>query len=282
MIFLRVFLLLGCISFAFSSEFPLNKTVEIDLVFPQNETYTLTVPFPIIFIIQQARLAYGFGFTFTWNITGRGSSAYMYYDSSTLFSFWERETPPDTYILVNSTLSQDPIPQDQFVLPAGQWTLGWSYGSQECLPVGSDTEEFTSGGWGGSIDFTTVDEGSGGTPPDLTVCPIVALEVPYVGNWSTNCPAIGNPTTSYAAACGIKLDEVQASSISAELAISTASATGSATVFSTGATETGSSPTGGSSASATPTHTNVAGKEQLGSVLLSVAAGFAGVGAALL
>jgi hypothetical protein len=151
MIFFRVFVFLCYIISASSSEVPLNKTVEIDLVVPQNKTYTLIEPFPIIFIIQQAPLAYEFGFTFSWNITGRGSSQYMYYDDGNLFSFWGVQNGPDPYIVVNSTLSQDPIPQDQFVLPAGQWTLGWSYESQQCLPVGVDTEEITSRTWGGAL-----------------------------------------------------------------------------------------------------------------------------------
>lgn len=281
MIFLRVFLLLCCAICASSSEVPLNTTVEIDLVFPQNDTYTLVDPFPIIFIIQQAPLAYGFGFTFSWNITGIGSYKEVYNDQGNVFSFWEHQTPPDPYIVLNSTLSQDTIPADQFALPAGQWTLAWSYSSGECLPEGDDTVDITNGAWGGSIDFTTVYEGNGGASPDLTGCPIVALEVPYVGNWTWNCPQIGNPTTSYAAACDAKLNDAQASSISSELSISTASPTSSATGLSSGATKTGSVPSG-SSSSTNSAHANIARKEEFGSILLSAAAGIAGLGTALL
>lgn len=47
----------------------LPTTVEIDLVFPLNETYALIKPFPVIFIIQNAAAAWNFGFQFQWNIT---------------------------------------------------------------------------------------------------------------------------------------------------------------------------------------------------------------------
>jgi len=159
--------------------------------------------------------------------------------------FQETQTPPDAYIVVNSTLTQDPINEDEFPLTAGKWTLAWSYKVPHCVPVSDDLANETLGDWVGSINFTTVDEGSGGTSPDLTNCPIVALEVPIVGNW-TGCAEIGDPTSSYAAACDAKLDEVQASSISSQLSISTGSVTSSTTAFPSFATETGSFTTASS------------------------------------
>jgi len=277
MAFLHLFLLLCCSIYASSSEVSLNATVEIDLVFPQNDTYTLVTPFPIIFIIQQAQLAYGFGFTFEWNITGRGSSQNMYYDQGDVYSFWEHQTPPDSNIIVNSTLSQDPIAADRFTLPAGQWTLAWSYSSGECIPEGIDSIEITHGTWGASIDFTTVD--SGGTAPDLTICPIVALEVPYVANSTgTNCPSIGIPTTSYASVCDAKLSDAEASSVSAEVSAGTYTSAGSPTGSPSDTTATPSASSSGTN----PTHRNAAEKEQFGSILLSAVAGIAGLGVALL
>jgi hypothetical protein len=117
---------------------------------------------------------------------------------------------------------------------------------------------------------------SGGTTPDLTVCPIVALEVPYVANTTgTNCPSIGNPTTSYASVCDAKLSDAEASSVSAAISAGTYTSAGSPTGSSSDATATPST-------SSNPTHSNAAGKEQFGSTLLSAIAGIAGLGVALL
>jgi hypothetical protein len=273
MSFLFLFLSLCSAIYAASSGTPINKNVEIDLVFPQNDTYSLIAPFPIIFIIQGATLAYRFGFTFEWNITGRGASRYVYTDMGDIYSFYEHQTPPDPYIIVNSTLSQDPIAADQFQLPAGEWTLGWTYSCQECEPSGVNNLNIQTGSWSGTIDFATVAAASGGTAPDLTICPLVALQIPYVANWTT-CPQIGEPTSSSTSACDMKLSEAQASSVSAEVA---SGATMAPTGFFPGVSS-GASPTGTPGA----TKKNDATEEGIGSYLMGAAAGVAVIGAGFL
>lgn len=147
-----------------------------------------------------------------------------------------------------------------------------------CLPESDGIVEITHGTWGGSIDFTTVYEGGGGTSVDLTNCPIAALDVSYVGNWLWSCPQIGNATYSGATVCDSKLDAAQASSISAVLQMSTVSATASWTGSTSGTTGIGSHSSGTSS-SIPPTGTNAVGRPRVEGLLLGAIAFLAGLGA---
>src|SRR5277367_6406639 len=116
----------------------LPTTIEIDLVFPLNHTYTLIDPFPVIFVIQNAAAAWNFGFDFEWNITGvaDGYSSPETFGPGFVFvgqGFYS-PAPSDSFIVVNST--NFPYVVQPSNLPAGKWTLGWSYSSSSCTPKG--------------------------------------------------------------------------------------------------------------------------------------------------
>lgn len=283
----------------------LPTTIEIDLVFPLNQTYSLIDPFPVIFVIQNAAAAWDFGFNFQWNISGvpDNSSNAASFGPGFLFvgPGLYHPAPSDPFIVVNST-QFPPVVVGSTVFPfvsnpfsAGKWTLGWSYESSICTQDGDILQIGSGVPAQGSISFTV--EGGGASPDFTSSCPISAGQIDIVANW-TGCPQLGTPGTSNP--CGAKIDAAQASSISAALAQTTSTSTSSATggSLASGATGTltmsGSSASGatstlmmsGSSASgATSTSTtsaNIAGREQLGSGLLGAAAAIAGLGILLL
>jgi hypothetical protein len=113
----------------------LPTTIEVDLVFPLNQTYTLIDPFPVIFVIQNAAAAWDFGINFEWNITGVPDEP----SGSGFYSGWlmvgagdyypDRPAPSDPFIVVNSTRFV-PAPElpsavgSNPLLAAGRWTLG--------------------------------------------------------------------------------------------------------------------------------------------------------------
>jgi hypothetical protein len=212
-----LFLLSWAIWAASVDSITLPTTIEIDLVFPLNQTYTLIDPFPVIFVIQNAAAAWNFGFDFQWNITGvpDGSSSVEVFGPGFLF---EGEVyhpaPSDPFIVVNSTKFPSAIVNTE--LPAGKWTLGWSYESSICTPVGNILKIGSGVPAQGSIGFTVED---GGASPDFANnCPTLAGEIGIVANW-TGCPQLGTPGTSNP--CGAKINAAQASSISAVLALGT-------------------------------------------------------------
>jgi hypothetical protein len=265
-------------------------TVEIDLVFPLNRTYALIDPFPVIFVIQNTAAAWDFGFEFQWTITGvpDGQSSSVIFGPGTLFVFQGVDhhiaTPSDPFILVNST--RFPGIANPQALPAGKWTLGWSYGSTICTKDGDSLDIGPGNEAQGSVNFTV--EGGGASPDFTSSCPTKVGQFDIVANW-TGCPQIGPPGTT-SNPCGAKIDAAQASSISAVLALSTqtSSATGgplaggaTGTLTMSGSPASGAASTSTTSASITST-TNIAGRKQLRSELLGAVAGVAGLGILLL
>jgi hypothetical protein len=264
--------------------------IEIDLVFPLNQTYTLIDPFPGIFFIQNAAAAWNFGFDFQWNISGvpDGSSSSEVFGPGFLFEGQGlyHPAPSDPFIVVNSTRFPSAIVNTQ--LPAGKWTLGWSYESSICTQNGDILNIGSGIPAQGSISFTV--EGGGASPDFTSSCPILAGQIDIVANW-TGCPQLG--TAGPSNPCGAKIDAAQASSISAILALGTSTSSAMGGSLASGAagtlTMSGSSASGATStttsASITGTTsktTNIAGREQLGSGLLGAAAGIAGLGILLL
>ncbi|KAE9376408.1 hypothetical protein N431DRAFT_435754 [Stipitochalara longipes BDJ] len=284
MLVLFPILLLAEVFQAAAEPTPVNATIEVDLVFPLNQTYAPSHPFPVIFVIQNAALAWNFGFQFLWNISGvpdDEGAGHEIFGPGFLFvgPNSPKAAPSDPFIVINSTnfpgLINGPNP-----LPVGQWTLGWSYEIlSACTPTGNLLHIQGATPIQGSIGFTVKD---GGASPDFTGgCPMLAGQVGIVANW-TGCPQLGTPGPSNP--CAAKIDTAQASSISMVIGESapTASATGtSGTSAGSGSntlTTGGSSPTAGSS-SKSP---NVGGKEQSRSWLLAGVALLAGFGALLL
>jgi hypothetical protein len=142
--------LLLCVAVpAFATTFP--TTVEVDLIFPRNDTYGPTALFPFVFAFQNALLAPSLdpGFdielreVMSPNSTGYGLAIDL---SATNFS---RSDPLYVYSSITN-------------LPAAAYRLAWSFGASNC----SDQGTFTLGGGfrENSVEFTIQ---AGAQRPDL-------------------------------------------------------------------------------------------------------------------
>ena len=134
-------------------------------------------------------------------------------------------------------------------LPAGKWTLGWSYESSVCTPDGDILNIGSGVAAQGSITFTV--ESDGASPDFTSSCPTLAGQIDVVANW-TGCPQLGTPGPSNP--CGAKIDAAQASSISTILALSTSTSSATAGSLASGATGTltmGGSPASGATSTST-------------------------------
>ena len=202
-------------------------TIEIDLLFPRNETYTTTGSIPVLFAIQNTIPAWAIGFDLSWNMSSPSNNigALDGPVGSAHVSWAPPPTgggavpPSDPFFVVNSTKpAQGSFLKD--VTP-GTWTLGWSFGSPEALPESCFPGAILAQG---TVDFTIAQSGG--------------LSVDYAGN----CPeTVGIVTVeSYEKTCGVKLaspkgpgspcsaslSPTQASSVAALLAHETASSSG--------------------------------------------------------
>ncbi|KAH9215490.1 hypothetical protein DL95DRAFT_500531 [Leptodontidium sp. 2 PMI_412] len=286
--FVLLLFLFCWVTWAVANSITLPTTVELDLVFPLNETYAPIDPFPVIFVIQNAAAAWSFGLEFTWNITGviDGDSGQETFPGDTIFLLSNNIRPnnllppSDPFIIVNST-DWPGASVAVTKVPAGKWALGWSYSiPTTCTPT-ADGEFLTirpALPIQGSMSFTVKD---GGASPVFTRnCSTLAGQFGIVANW-TGCPQLGG-TPGIANPCGAKIDTVQASSISAALATTLGTLTSSATGGSLSSSATSTSTMGSSIINNSPKATNIAVRAQLGSTLLSAAASIAGLGIFLL
>jgi hypothetical protein len=122
-------ILLAQVFFATTEATTLNSTIEIDLVFPLNQTYAPINPFPVIFIIQNAAAAWNFGFQFLWNINGTSDeegTGREAFGPGLLFVTPDscHPAPSDPYIIANSTKFTGTNNENYPLLP-GRWSLAW-------------------------------------------------------------------------------------------------------------------------------------------------------------
>lgn len=197
-------------------------TIEIDLLFPRNETYSSSHSIPVIFAIQNAASAWALGFDFDWSMSSTSNLSGVAPLGDAAVSTDNPPTgaaaipPSDPYFIVNST---KPTHSWMVDVSPGSWTLVWSLNMPQAL-----TESCKPGAWvaQGSIDFTIV-EGSGGASLNFTdACP-QAVGLVTVESYVKNCGVVLSSTVASANPCAASLSNLQASSVSAVLAQETAS-----------------------------------------------------------
>ena len=218
--------------------FPSN--VEIDIIYPRNDTYDHAEVFPIIFAIQGAKAAWDFQFHFDWSINYADG-----YASNGLVSYGRAENvyegvsaPSDPFIVANRTISLFKSSGDH------KYKLSWKYGFYTNCTTDQTGFTIESRAWNaqGSIIFTIQ---SGAKKADITEpgpCPLLGGVVGMQGNSSSGCVHLGDSGIS-ANPCAVTVNAAMASSI-----INVIGTTNSGLDF-TRSTST----SGGSSASATPT-----------------------------
>ena len=277
-----------------AAQISLPANVEIDVVFPrQGETYAPVSPFPVVFAIQNATVAWSFGFSFDWNIeTERGSLV----DTGIMVITSDAADPPvppaDPYLLINKSIE---LP----LYPNNALTLAWQFnffGNCTGYTDGGYTFQTVPFNAQGSFNFSTA---YGGKAVDVLAegqCPALGSIVPVQTSVAANCPQIGDSGIQ-PSPCAFTIDAAVASSVSAAVVPTTtagvtAAASGDGTGTGTGSvptqtTATGTSTTMSSSAGPTTagsgsTSNNAGVRNAASQGLTAVMAGVVAVGAVVL
>ncbi|KXJ94818.1 hypothetical protein Micbo1qcDRAFT_221293 [Microdochium bolleyi] len=188
--------------------------IELDLVFPRNETYALKKRFPVIFGIQNAAAAYTHGYHLGWQVRRAGTEYVMGgVDSGgvTAAQFRPETAPADPYFIVNSTNWGLDFVYDYTKVP-GQYILEWRFGlSKNCSESSAWFNATTNAvALANSIQFTVVPaDDAAGKDIDLAAagaCPALAGVIGIPKVYSTGCPNIGD-TGIEAKPCAIQLDD---------------------------------------------------------------------------
>ncbi|KAL3443396.1 hypothetical protein BJX65DRAFT_311897 [Aspergillus insuetus] len=174
-------------------------TIEVDLIFPRNETYNNMTTFPIIFALQNADAALAFGYTIDWEFVWLGGDedekfldAYTGPDISDSIYLSDFKYTHDDLVLVAGKVSN----RNGYYLRPGTYLVQWTYDTVTCS-VSDTTTTYHIGGdgyvaMGGNVVFTAVADGSGlGFEVPVDECPL------YSGQWTagdgTNtCPELSS------------------------------------------------------------------------------------------
>ncbi|CAG8952713.1 hypothetical protein HYFRA_00008957 [Hymenoscyphus fraxineus] len=195
----------------------LPSTVELDIIFPRNETYQRQSSFPIIFAIQNAATAIPYGFWVQWTLQDldhQNNTATHTLDHDT----WQNTnlTASGAYLLATNT------PEIQSST-AKKWSFNWSMGFHQNCTAGHaivSSSPMSASGYeiSGSMVFTV--SAIGNTPDFLTSrCPEFGGAIGIKENLTTTrgeaCPVLeeepkGNP-------CGFLVDGSVVGDISARL-----------------------------------------------------------------
>lgn len=230
------------------TKFPAN--IEIDIIFPRNETYAAVAPFPIVFAIQNAKAAWDFGFHFDWELSNESGLQ----DSGGLFAENTTQFPSDPYIFINYTLGLEDWGSSAADLRS--WNLSWTFSFYGNCTDTADSWELQTGvtNSAGTMQFSSV---AGGASPDILAaantsggCALFGSIVPVQANL-TNCPHIGD-TGIGQNPCGVKIDESVASMISASVTPTTTVGISSTGISTMAGVSTGTGTTASSSESARP------------------------------
>ncbi|OQE79285.1 hypothetical protein PENNAL_c0052G01287 [Penicillium nalgiovense] len=194
-----------------------SGTLEIDLVFPRNETYAPSALMPVVLAIQNPALASSLNLDLYYMISPVGN-----YNNSlpTFLNLnWANISDSDPYFVYNSTdLNTE-----------GTWELNWFLGNGHCRDTDDGIFYVLTNTTIDSIIFTTKNDSS---KPDLATATEGDTCAKEIGMWSVEntlnstseswghdtCAVLSKHSpTSASNPCGVKLNSTAASSISAAL-----------------------------------------------------------------
>lgn len=274
-LFTQAFLLLPSLAIDLPA---LPANIEVDFVFPRNDTYASVDNFPIIFAIQNAALAWDFGFFVTWqvkNITPGASLTFVDSDTVVQSNIPKTAALVDPYFIVNYTTRLGGPYRDG----TGTYRLSWDFAlSQNCTESGEYINHtFGAGLAHGDLVFTIADGGKVIDFTDGGPCPIAGGVVGIQSNIS-GCAHVDSSGVR-ADPCNVNIDSSLASSFSAQLPVITASTSSSTTSKPTTAASGTTSATGTkTSLSTTPSATgNVASSNGYSQAVAAILAGVAGL-----
>ena len=232
----RLFYLLAFLPCWSAAQLTFPVTVEVDLIFPRNNTYSPTAHMPIVFAIQNSRYAVPLDLSFQ----------YTLFNGSGVFN-----TPLVTYRELNLTSADFSSSDPYFAIDSvpymntteGVWTFTWTSFSGNCSYTvinGTHNQAALGAGvWGthvaqdsGPIEFTIK---NGAQQPDLVaataddtcansgnftfnVTGTLNVTYPPLFNGRSSCAVLPTPlSTPPANPCGAKLNSSAASSILAAI-----------------------------------------------------------------
>lgn len=187
------------------------------MIFPRNDTYALPSSnfFPVVLAIQNAKVAWDFGFNLQWSILAgeepEGGIGFLAVEGSGTNP--NKPVPPsDPYFFINSTLLSFPVYNPNIT----HWTLQWKFSFGVTCSSIEDKIGFVDAE--GTLNFTTI-SGENASTFDLLPagsCPSLGSLVGIQANL-TGCPETGEPVQS-ADPCAVTVDQALSSSVSSNLA----------------------------------------------------------------
>lgn len=212
---------LWCLVEAEAVTFP--ATVEIDLIFPHNDTYAPSPLMPIVFAFQNSRLAAPLDPGLHYQIVDLRNASAGPVSSGILDLQWANFTSSDPYFAFDSASELGDV--------ESTWSLSWTLASGNCSGSPDDgTVKFSGRNQDNSVIFTTK---NGSPKPDLVAATsdgtcahtegysfnvTGVLDVPPGGKYDgRNSCAILSPVSPTLKPCGAKVDAAAASSISAAI-----------------------------------------------------------------
>ncbi|KAL4906078.1 hypothetical protein BDW74DRAFT_177107 [Aspergillus multicolor] len=198
--------------------FSYPATIEIDLLFPRNETYNNLTRFPIVFALQNADAAGIFGWNVDWQFTRMGRdgndkflgtyTGSLLNDSLTSNDFRYRT---DHSLIIPGKIYNE----NNYYIRPGTYSLSWRYYTSTCTKSDDTTyinDQTMVAHANSTVVFTVVDDGSG---LDFEIsaddCPL------YSGHWtagsgtSTDCPDLESEAHEPLDPCKARLSQEQVS-----------------------------------------------------------------------
>lgn len=151
---------LASVLLATAIEFP--TTIELDVVFPRNETYNRMMALPVAFAVQNAEAAFQFGYSMTWTVETLGSGNVRQQPEQTV----PAEAVNNTWYEWGNVTAFD---EDQPIEP-GTYNLTVSFIMGSC----TDTSTTVTVGvtiLEASVEFTVADDGTGKDVDLTSDCP---------------------------------------------------------------------------------------------------------------
>ncbi|OIW29068.1 hypothetical protein CONLIGDRAFT_704432 [Coniochaeta ligniaria NRRL 30616] len=225
---LLILIMQSCLSAAQANP-PFPATVEVDLIFPNNDTYTPAKLMPIVFAIQNARHAAALDFRleyFLYRIPANDTPGGSLVGHDTISLRGANLSATDTFFAYGSTTAVN--------TSEASWSLVWSLGSQNCSRSEFPVNPISFNNSDNYVEFRTENDAKS---PDLvaaTADGTCANTQSFTFNITENVPrpitssagplpanscAVLSDTVPFPVAnpCGAKVDASAASSISAAI-----------------------------------------------------------------
>ncbi|KAL2852067.1 hypothetical protein BJY01DRAFT_260143 [Aspergillus pseudoustus] len=196
-------------------------TIEVDLIFPRNETYDNMTGFPIVFALQNADAAGTFGWNIDWEfvwLDGDEDEKFLdsysgpwITDSTTLNDF--RYIGDDAMLLAGRVYHEN-----GYYLRPGTYAVYWTYDTAICYGSGRTT--YIDGGYtvataslaSERLIFTVVADGSGlGFEIPVGECPAYAGQWTAKSGTATDCPNNAANSTAEPDPCAAQISQDQIS-----------------------------------------------------------------------